>query len=64
MGVVPAAREAGTGVSGYCATKWVAEQLVAQAADRGSPTMVHRPGVILADSRTGLVGGVGLVRPP
>ncbi|MFE0798908.1 thioester reductase domain-containing protein [Streptomyces sp. NPDC058812] len=56
MGVIPAAREAGTGVSGYCATKWVAEQLVAQAADRGSPTMVHRPGVILADSRTGLAG--------
>ncbi|MFF5101028.1 thioester reductase domain-containing protein [Streptomyces sp. NPDC000134] len=56
MGVIPAARTAGTGVSGYCATKWVSEQLVAQAADRGSPTTVHRPGVILADSRTGLVG--------
>jgi thioester reductase-like protein len=56
MGVLPAAQGAGAEVSGYCATKWVAEQLVARAADRGSPTMVHRPGVILADSRTGLVG--------
>ncbi|MGP2438980.1 thioester reductase domain-containing protein [Streptomyces sp. JW3] len=57
MGVLTAAEGAGTGeVSGYCATKRVAERLVAQAADRGLPTMVHRPGVILADSRTGLVG--------
>ncbi|GHE84232.1 thioester reductase domain-containing protein [Streptomyces fumanus] len=56
MGVIGADPVAGTGVSGYCATKWVAERLVAGAGDRGTPTTVYRPGVILADSRTGLVG--------
>lgn len=39
---------------GYCQSKWVAERLVHQAAERGVPVTVHRPGVVLADSRTGL----------
>ncbi|MFI9005839.1 thioester reductase domain-containing protein [Actinosynnema sp. NPDC053489] len=39
---------------GYFQSKWVAERLVHQAAERGVPVTVHRPGVVLADSATGL----------
>ncbi|MFC8827468.1 thioester reductase domain-containing protein [Streptomyces sp. NPDC057137] len=38
---------------GYCQSKWVAEHLVARAAQRGTPVTVHRPAVVLPDSRTG-----------
>lgn len=39
---------------GYCRSKWVAERLVRQAVERGVPVTIHRPGLVLADSTTGL----------
>ncbi|WP_053174338.1 thioester reductase domain-containing protein [Nonomuraea sp. SBT364] len=44
----------GPGGNGYCVSKWVVERLIRQAADRGLPVTVHRPGAILPDSATGL----------
>ncbi|WP_369636860.1 amino acid adenylation domain-containing protein, partial [Nocardia sp. JMUB6875] len=41
---------------GYVLTKWVAEQLVRTAADRGLPVRIHRPGLITGDSVTGAAG--------
>ncbi|MEM9007590.1 MAG: thioester reductase domain-containing protein, partial [Cyanobacteria bacterium P01_F01_bin.86] len=38
---------------GYNRTKWVAEQLVAQARDRGLPVTIYRPGPISGHSQTG-----------
>lgn len=38
---------------GYNRTKWVAEQLVAEAGRRGLPVAVYRPGSISGDSQTG-----------
>ena len=38
---------------GYNRSKWVAEQLVAQACDRGLPVTIYRPGPISGHSRTG-----------
>ena len=38
---------------GYNRTKWVAEQLVAQAGDRGLPITIYRPGPISGHSQTG-----------
>jgi phthiocerol/phenolphthiocerol synthesis type-I polyketide synthase E len=38
----------------YSQSKWVAEQLVWQAARRGLPVAVYRPGVVLGDTRTGV----------
>lgn len=38
---------------GYTKSKWVAEQLVLEAARRGVPVTVHRPGQVWGDSRTG-----------
>ncbi len=38
---------------GYNLSKWVAERLVAQAAERGLPVTVYRPGPISGDSVTG-----------
>ncbi|MEL6325303.1 MAG: thioester reductase domain-containing protein [Cyanobacteria bacterium J06626_23] len=40
-------------VGGYNRTKWVAEQLVAQARDRGLPVTIYRPGPISGHSQTG-----------
>ena len=37
--------------SGYVASKWVAEQLVWQAGERGVPVTVFRPGLISGDIR-------------
>ncbi|MEV6823384.1 thioester reductase domain-containing protein [Amycolatopsis sp. NPDC051102] len=66
IGVLMTAYEAGAGPLsedhplpppggvGYFKSKWVAERLVRQAAERGVPVTVHRPGVVLADSSTGL----------
>jgi amino acid adenylation domain-containing protein/thioester reductase-like protein len=39
--------------SGYAQTKWVAEKLVKAANDRGIPTCIHRPGMIIGHSQTG-----------
>ena len=41
-------------VGGYAQSKWVAEQLVAQARSRGLPVCVYRPGTITGHSRTGI----------
>ncbi|MFL6136593.1 MAG: thioester reductase domain-containing protein [Frankiaceae bacterium] len=44
---------AGRLVTGYVQSKWAAEHLVAQAAERGAPVAVYRLGRVLGDSRTG-----------
>lgn len=38
---------------GYTKSKWVAEQLIAQARERGVPVTVHRPSQVWGDSRSG-----------
>jgi len=40
---------------GYQQTKWAAEKLVQNAASRGLPCAIYRPGVISGDSRTGIM---------
>jgi amino acid adenylation domain-containing protein/thioester reductase-like protein len=40
--------------SAYNQSKWVADALVRQAADRGLPVTIHRPARITGDSRTGV----------
>ncbi|KNC80603.1 hypothetical protein SARC_07039 [Sphaeroforma arctica JP610] len=46
---------AGNGIgSGYGQTKWVAENIIALAAERGLPTYVYRSSYITGDSRTGV----------
>jgi myxalamid-type nonribosomal peptide synthetase MxaA len=37
----------------YDETKWVAEKLLRQAAERGVPVAIYRPGEVSGDSRTG-----------
>lgn len=39
---------------GYGQTKWVAEQLVRVAADRGFPVTIHRPATVTGHSDTGV----------
>ncbi|MCG8336165.1 MAG: thioester reductase domain-containing protein [Proteobacteria bacterium] len=39
---------------GYHQSKWVAEELVLEAENRGLPTTIYRPSLIAADSRSGL----------
>jgi amino acid adenylation domain-containing protein/thioester reductase-like protein len=39
--------------NGYLATKWVAEQLVLEAAERGLPVAVHRPGLVAGSISSG-----------
>lgn len=39
---------------GYPQTKWVAERLVACAADHGLPARIYRPGFVTGDSTTGI----------
>ena len=39
---------------GYSASKWVAEKLVWEAARRGLPVRVYRPGFIMGHSRSGV----------
>lgn len=43
--------------TGYSESKWVAEGLVTLARERGVPVSVYRPGVVFADSRTGVANG-------
>lgn len=43
--------------NGYAQSKWVAEQLVRQAHERGLPGFIFRPGRITGDSRTGAFNG-------
>jgi amino acid adenylation domain-containing protein/thioester reductase-like protein len=45
---------AGIPESGYAQTKWVAEKLVKIANDRGIPTSIYRPGMIIGHSETGI----------
>ncbi|MFC6011109.1 amino acid adenylation domain-containing protein [Nocardia lasii] len=40
---------------GYLATKWVAEQLVRAAAERGLPVMIHRPGLVSGATASGVI---------
>lgn len=40
---------------GYKQSKWVAEELVRAARERGLPAVIHRPGRILGDSKTGII---------
>jgi thioester reductase-like protein len=40
-------------LTGYAVSKWVAEQLVAQARTRGIPASVYRAAYVAGDSRTG-----------
>jgi thioester reductase-like protein len=39
---------------GYAQSKWVAEQLVATARDRGIPAAIYRPGRVIGHSKTGV----------
>ncbi len=39
---------------GYAQSKWVAEQLVIAAHERGIPTCIYRPGMIVGHSQTGV----------
>jgi amino acid adenylation domain-containing protein/thioester reductase-like protein len=39
--------------SGYAQSKWVAEQLVKQGAERGLPICIYRPGMVTGHSQTG-----------
>lgn len=44
----------GSGIySSYAQSKWIAEKLVMQAAERGLPTCIYRPGMITGHSQTG-----------
>jgi thioester reductase-like protein len=45
--------EAGRLITGYVQTKWAAEHVVRQAAERGIPATVYRLGRVLGDSATG-----------
>ncbi|OQS15695.1 hypothetical protein B0T36_06805 [Nocardia donostiensis] len=40
--------------NGYVTSKWVAEQLVRQAGERGVPVSIYRPGIVCGDPRTGV----------
>lgn len=40
-------------LTGYAASKWVAERLVLEARQRGLDATIHRPGTICGDTRTG-----------
>ncbi|MGO4615838.1 amino acid adenylation domain-containing protein [Nocardia sp. 2YAB30] len=39
---------------GYVASKWAAEQLILQAAERGVPARVYRPGLVSGDLQLGV----------
>ncbi|MGE3779815.1 MAG: thioester reductase domain-containing protein, partial [Pirellulaceae bacterium] len=39
---------------GYSRSKWVGEQMIAEARRRGIPVSIYRPGYVTGDSRTGV----------
>jgi amino acid adenylation domain-containing protein/thioester reductase-like protein len=44
----------GPGISGgYAQSKWVAEQMVREAGDKGLPVTIYRPGMVTGHSHTG-----------
>jgi amino acid adenylation domain-containing protein/thioester reductase-like protein len=47
--------------NGYAQSKWVSEQLVWRAIDRGVPATIHRPGRVIWHSRTGALGADDLL---
>jgi len=52
----------GRGISGgYAQSKWVAEQLVTQAAERGLPVCIYRPGMVSGHSKSGYTNTKDLV---
>jgi amino acid adenylation domain-containing protein/thioester reductase-like protein len=52
----------GQGLSGgYAQSKWVAEQLVVQAAARGLPICIYRPGLVTGHSQSGYSNTTDLV---
>ncbi len=42
-------------ISGYNQSKWVAEQLLITARNRGLPLCIYRPDIVLGDSQTGII---------
>lgn len=52
---------AGDLADGYGQSKWVAEQLVHEAARRGMPAWIYRPGTISGHSATGTANGRDLL---
>ncbi len=46
--------ENGVPFGGYAQSKWVAEKLILEAAARGIPAGIYRPGLISGDSTTGV----------
>ena len=48
-------------VMGYTQTKWVAEQLMFTARERGVPVSIYRPPFIMGDSRTGVVDAENII---
>jgi amino acid adenylation domain-containing protein/thioester reductase-like protein len=47
--------------SGYAQSKWVAEKLILAAQERGIPTRIYRPGMIIGHSQTGITNTNDLV---
>ncbi|MEA5469870.1 thioester reductase domain-containing protein [Spirulina sp. 06S082] len=43
---------------GYKQSKWVAEQLIITAKNRGLPACIYRPGRIMGDSKTGIINNL------
>ncbi len=41
-------------VVGYSQSRWVSEQLFAQAREQGLPVHIYRPGLLVGDDRTGI----------
>lgn len=46
---------------GYAQSKWVAEQLIVEASQRGLPITIHRPGTIAGDSSFGACNTTDLI---